>query len=221
MDKPKSQPAALMFAVLAPLCFVLVLVFPQSHAAFQAATAAHPYIMGFVKFALLATTGDILAGKLSGGAFAFPKSALPKAAIWGVIGMMVALTFPLFNNGVMAAQELNLLFGGGNNIITAILTSAVMNLTFGPVMMAFHRVTDTALELRSGGRAASLKAAVAQIDWPGFVGFVVCRTIPFFWIPAHALTFLLPYQYRVFASAFLSIALGLLLAIAKKRGGKK
>lgn len=47
---------------------------------------------------------------------------------------------------------------------------------------------------------------------------IICwlKTCPYFWIPAHTIVFLLPNQYRVLVSAFLSIALGLLLAIAKK-----
>ncbi|MBK5251987.1 MAG: hypothetical protein JJE29_05070 [Peptostreptococcaceae bacterium] len=48
-----------------------------------------------------------------------------------------------------------------------------------------------------------------------FVSFVLAKTIPFFWIPAHTLTFLLPGQYRVLAAAMLSIALGLILTLAK------
>jgi hypothetical protein len=43
------------------------------------------------------------------------------------------------------------------------------------------------------------------------------KTIPFFWIPAHTLTFLLPSEYRVLAAAMLSIALGLILTITKKK----
>jgi len=58
---------------------------------------------------------------------------------------------------------------------------------------------------------------VGTIDWQGFFGFVVAKTIPLFWIPAHTVTFLLPPEYRVLAAAFLSIALGAILAFAKRR----
>jgi len=43
------------------------------------------------------------------------------------------------------------------------------------------------------------------------------KTIPMFWIPAHTITFLLPSEFRVLAAAFLSIALGAILAFAKKK----
>jgi hypothetical protein len=52
------------------------------------------------------------------------------------------------------------------------------------------------------------KAVMGRIDWHGFVSFVVLRTIPLFWIPAHTMTFLLPPEFRVLMAAVLSIALG-------------
>ncbi|MBG0194345.1 hypothetical protein I4O91_15035, partial [Clostridioides difficile] len=49
-----------------------------------------------------------------------------------------------------------------------------------------------------------------------YLGFSVLKTIPFFWIPCHTIVFLFPAEYRVIASAFASIALGLILALANK-----
>ncbi|GAB1473896.1 hypothetical protein MASR2M69_13370 [Bacteroidota bacterium] len=40
--------------------------------------------------------------------------------------------------------------------------------------------------------------------------FVVGKTIPLFWIPAHTITFLLPDTYKVIFAASLSIVLGLI-----------
>lgn len=218
--KTRGSTPALLFAVLVPIGFGLLLVLPASREAFLAATAAHPYLMGFVKFALLATAGEVLAGKIAGGAFRFSAGMPAKAAVWGLIGMMMALLMPVYSGGVLAAQQAGVLPGAGSAVPTAIFTSAIMNLTFGIAMMAFHRVTDTLVEMRCAGGRLSLVEAVARIDWVGFVGFVVCRTLPLFWIPAHAVTFSIPGQFRVFLSAFLSIVLGLILAIAKKRGAK-
>jgi len=39
-------------------------------------------------------------------------------------------------------------------------------------------------------------------------------TIPFFWIPAHTITFLLPGEYRILFAAVLGIVLGVFLAVA-------
>jgi hypothetical protein len=92
-----------------------------------------------------------------------------------------------------------------------------MNLTFAPTMMLTHRMTDTWLDLRYEGKYAGVADVVACIDWNGFVSFVLLKTIPLFWIPAHTVTFLLPPEYRVMMAAMLSIALGAILAFAKKK----
>jgi len=56
-----------------------------------------------------------------------------------------------------------------------------------------------------------------SIDWSRMWNFVFKKTIPFFWIPAHTITFLLPAQYRTAFAALLSVALGILLGIAGKK----
>ena len=92
-----------------------------------------------------------------------------------------------------------------------------MNLFFAPAFMAFHKYTDTYLDLKVARKGAvKIKDITAAIDWDGFVSFIVLKTIPFFWIPAHTVTFLLPGEYRVVVAAFLSIALGAILAFSKK-----
>jgi hypothetical protein len=44
------------------------------------------------------------------------------------------------------------------------------------------------------------------------------KTIPFFWIPAHTITFLLPADFRILFAAILGVALGIILAIADLMG---
>ena len=205
------------FSVLVPAIFAVILSIPATRADFLSLSAAHPYLMGFLKFALLATTGEVLAARFAGGAFAFPKGALMKAAVWGVIGMMMAGLMPVFAGGVVTAQQSGVLPLAGNAFVTALLTSVVMNITFGPVMMAGHRISDTVIDRRMDGKKGGLLEAVRAVDWAGFVGFVALKAIPFFWIPAHTVTFLLPGSYRVFLSAVLSIVLGLLQAVAKRK----
>jgi len=52
------------------------------------------------------------------------------------------------------------------------------------------------------------------INWNIQWHFVFKKTIPFFWIPAHTITFLLPADFQVLFAALLSVMLGLILAIA-------
>jgi len=61
----------------------------------------------------------------------------------------------------------------------------------------------------------SLSRLIATIDWDNLIGFVVVKTIPFFWIPAHTIVFMLPGEYRVLVAAYLSIALGIILSYSK------
>lgn len=85
-------------------------------------------------------------------------------------------------------------------------------------MMAFHRFTELFIDTKyeKNGGKVTLSELVEKNDWHSLVEFSWVKTCPFFWIPAHTIVFMIPTQYRVLASAFLSIALGLLLAIAKK-----
>jgi hypothetical protein len=80
-------------------------------------------------------------------------------------------------------------------------------------------MTDTFIDLRYEQHRTRVGVAhvVAAIDWQGFVSFVLLKTIPFFWVPAHTVTFLLPPEYRVLSAAMLSIALGAILAFARRR----
>jgi len=200
------------------------LVIPATHQLFVSATAAQPYWMGFAKFALLATMGELLAVRIVTGGWQKLPGLLLKILVWGTIGMLIVLMFQVYTSGVAGAVEKRLLWVGDGwlaRLLTAFLTSAVMNLTFGPVFMAAHRISDTWIEARAAGQGLSLAAAIGRIDWPGFFRFVVGKTIPFFWIPAHTITFLLPPEYRVMMAAYLSIALGVILAYARRRAVQK
>jgi hypothetical protein len=54
---------------------------------------------------------------------------------------------------------------------------------------------------------------ITKLDWKVQWNFIFKKTIPFFWIPAHTITFLLPPEFRVLFAALLGIALGIILSI--------
>lgn len=179
---------------------------------------ANPYAGGFIKFALLATMGELLVGRIVKKSWAIPPAFAARVLIWGFLGMIITLIFKVFSGGVSAAIQSGLLPFGESAIATAFFVSALMNLTFAPTMMAFHRFTDAYLDIRFGERKKpTLPELVQKMDFVTFIGFVIKKTIPLFWIPAHTITFLLPPEFRVVVAAYLSIALGLLLAIAKSK----
>lgn len=201
------------------VAFILFVMHPMTHTWFVDTTAAYPYIGGFLKFALLATMGEMLVGRISTGKWKKAPGFLWRVIIWGFLGMVIALIFQIFAGGVNHAFDQGYLIGKENRIFVAFMISLTMNFTFAPTMMAFHRFTDTYLDLKYGEhiQRPSVPQVVQRIDWTGFVGFVLLKTVPFFWVPAHTITFLLPQEYRVLVAALLSIALGLLLTVAKKK----
>ena len=198
---------------------VALLAFPPTHRAFVEITAAHPFLIGFAKFLVLATMGELLALRIVRGRWSAPAGLGYRAVVWGLIGMAIVLVFDVFASGIAAAMSKSLLPGGDSRFAFAFFVSVTMNATFAPAMMLFHRATDTFIELACEQRRVRPGVAdvVAAIDWQGFVSFVLLKTIPCFWVPAHTVTFLLPPEYRVLAAAMLSIALGAILAFARRR----
>ena len=207
-----------IFWTLGIAVIIGILVVPSSHAVFVSFTTQHAYLAGFIKFFILATMGELLAIRIITSDWAVPKGWVYRALVWGFLGMAIVLVFGIFSGGVTSATAQGLLPGKGVTFIWAFLVSALMNMTFGPTMMIFHRFTDTFIDMKyEGEKNIRIGTITKRIDWNGFYSFVVLKTIPFFWIPAHTIVFLLPSEYRVIAAAFLSVALGGILAFAKKK----
>jgi hypothetical protein len=142
--------------------------------------------------------------------------------------MTFVIVFEIFATGVAGAMSKSLLPNITDKVmgqvIFAFFTSTFMNIVFGPTFMLFHRVTDTLIDLGEGSLSKIIKIkladVIAMIDFNGFISFVVLKTIPIFWIPAHTITFMLAPEYRVLMASFLSIAMGGILAFAKRGKAK-
>lgn len=205
------------------LVITISLVIPASQTVFVSATQNHPYWMGFIKFALFATMGEMLANRIVSGNWKRLNGMWLRMIVWGVIGMMIVFMFPLYQSGVTGMVDKGLLVssdGLHGRIFQAFMISAIMNLTFAPVFMAAHRISDTYIDQKFTGGNPTLTGAIQSVDWPGYYSFIVGKTIPFFWIPAHTITFLLPSEFRVIYAAYLSIALGAILAYGRRRVAK-
>ncbi len=193
----------------------------------------HPMVMSFLKFAVLATLGEVIGLRIKTGSYRGTGfGVLPRAVIWGLLGMTIGMAFVIFASGIPVFLEKMGVEGAlevmsqpfsGEKLLVAFSISAAMNLIYAPVMMTLHRITDTHIVL-NGGRVSCLLKPIAfgqimkEMDWGVQWNFVFKKTIPFFWIPAHTITFLMPPEYRVLFAALLGIVLGVLLAIA---GNKK
>ena len=89
-----------------------------------------------------------------------------------------------------------------------------------------HKITDTHIEMNQGSMAClirkiEVKEIMINLNWGVLWGFVFKKTIPLFWIPAHTITFMLPQEMRVLFAALLSIALGIILAVASVMAQKQ
>ena len=190
----------------------------------------HGMLTSFIKFAILATTGELIGLRIQTGKYFKPGfGILPRAIVWGFLGLAINAAFVIFAKGTPAflmymGLELNQ-NTFSNQLLTAFSISASMNLVFAPVMMTFHKITDTHIIQNQGTLKGFLKPIrfseiFENLNWKVQWDFVFKKTIPFFWIPAHTITFMLPPQYRVLFAAILGIVLGVILAFANQKTKK-
>ncbi|MEN8905142.1 MAG: hypothetical protein ABF289_04195 [Clostridiales bacterium] len=199
------------------LIWIVVLVVPVLRDAFIKFTEIHPYIGGFIKFFVLASMGDMLGARILFNEWIFPKGFFFKAIVWGILGIMITLVFTVYIQGTAVAMEMGRLPFNGSTLALAFFGSSVMNLTFGPMMYVYHKFADLYIDAKYENKGKiTVKSLVDKVDWYSIVSFSWLKTCLFIWIPLHTLVFLMPSQYRVLASAFLSILLGVLVAITKK-----
>lgn len=210
----------ILIAILVGIITVSLILIAMS-SWFMSFAASNVLLASAVKFFFLASIGDVIAVFLKEKQWKLPKSFLWKALIWGFIGVVIAMMFQIFPNGVALLQTKGLLPFAGNTFLTALMTSLFLNTIFAPTMMAFHRFTDTYLAHKAKGVRYPISQVLQDANWPGFYKIVIFRTIPLFWIPAHTITFLLPEEYRIVFAAFLGICLGLILSLASSHKKEK
>ena len=219
------------------LCVAVVaalFAIPQTRCAegFNWATAHHPYIMAFFKFAILATLGEMLALRIREGVYNKKGfGVLPRMMVWGFLGMCIAMAMVIFKVGVPAFlgslgwHDAATLFGAAEfswgKLGVAFAVSVLMNSIFAPVMMTFHKCTDIHITDNGGTvrgllRPMKMRDIFAhKVNWDMQWNFVIKKTIPLFWFPAHTITFILPANLQMLFAALLGVALGLILAIKK------
>lgn len=225
-----------LFAALCILFFLPFFIFPDVLSYYEKFNHDHGLIAAFIKFAVLATTGEILGLRIKTGNYCEKGfGILPRMLVWGFIGITIKIAFIIFTTGTPAFLEylgLNITNTSSddglsfNKILVAFCTSLAMNVVYAPVMMTFHKITDTHI-IETGGtikgffKPINFREIFINLNWDVQWNFVFKKTIPFFWIPAHTITFLLPADYQVLFAALLGVALGTILAVANKMEGNK
>lgn len=196
----------------------------------------HGIIMSFIKFAVLATLGEVIGLRIKTGNY-YKKGfgLIPGALVWGVLGISIKMAFVIFAKGVPELLEYAGLEGAVESmqkpvsftrVIVSFSISTLLNVFFAPVFMTFHKITDTHIKMHKGKISAlftkiDFVAILKNIDWKVQWKFVFMKTIPFFWIPVHSVTFLLHPEVRILVAALLGIVLGIILAFAALSGEEK
>lgn len=221
-----------LFLLLVAVLFLPFVLSPDLYAWYKSFNAAHGMIMSFLKFAILSTLGECLGLRISTGVYNRPGfGIIPRMVVWGILGVGINMAMIVFSKGVPQL----LVYMGMTNAVevmaasfcmdkfwVAFCISLGMNGIFAPVFMTFHKITDTHI-LQCNGSVKSLfkpidmTQIITHLNWNVQWNFVFKKTIPFFWIPAHTVTFLLPEEARVLFAALLGVILGILLAVAARK----
>ncbi len=187
--------------------------------------------MSFVKFAVLATLGEVIGLRISLGVYNRKGfGIIPKMIVWGFLGILIHFAFIIFASGtpnVLKDLCLNLSSkNAGIELLKAFSISTFINIIFAPVMMTVHKISDEHIKMTGGtlkGFFSKVKISdiFVNLNWKVMWNFVFKKTIPYFWIPAHTITFMLAPQYRVLMAAVLGIVLGIILAFAASKPDEK
>lgn len=219
----------LIFILGVAVFFAPFFIFSEVFETYYRVNLEHGLLMSFIKFALLATLGEVIGLRIKTGSYHQKGFGLiPRALVWGFLGMTIYMAFAIFSSGTpVLLEKMGLQDAGAilhaelswKKVLVSFSISTALNLFYAPVMMTFHKMTDTHI-LDNGGTLRGFFSPMEfahlfrEINWDVQWNFVFKRTIPLFWIPAQTITFLLPEEYRVLFAAFLGIVLGVLLAIA-------
>ena len=221
--------------------FAPFFIFPALFDHYRSVNHEMPYLLSFAKFFILATLGEIIGLRIRKGGYPLKGfGILPRAIVWGFLGVSIKMAFVIFAEGAPAmlasmgvkfptanpADILNISFFTNFSwlqLLTAFSVGTMLNLFFAPVFMTVHKITDTHI-VQTGGTLRgfftpiNIREIIAGINWRVQWDFVFKKTIPLFWIPAQTLNFLLPAEHRVLVAAFYSIILGIILATAAHKG---
>lgn len=232
MAKYNKLSAILFWGVIV----VVLLPFFLSDSVYQfylKSNSQHPYLLSFIKFAFLATAGEMIASRIKNGQYLVKGFGIfPRAVIWGLFGIWISFMMKTLSVGVPMALKGFGIIGVAEamsgefsalKFLGAFSISLIMNTSYAPVFMTMHKITDIHIANLNGSAKALItpipmgRILSEQIDWKRQWSFVFKKTVPLFWIPAHTITFLLPSSAQVLFAALLSVFLGLILSFATKK----
>ena len=165
---------------------------------YVALVRAWPLPMAMLQFALLGTFGDLLASWLAARRVHWPFDARVlalKLGKWALLAVPIKLAFVGFAGFTDALAAQGWLLDAP--WLRALATSVAINLQFGPLLVLGHRWLNNRITGQRGW--AGIDRSLWSLLW--------------FWVPAHALTFASPADYRIGLAALWSCVLGLILGL--------
>lgn len=225
--------ADLLVLLISALILLPFFIFPDVYQTYRDLNHTFPYTASFIKFAILATFGESLGLRIRTGRYTQKHFGfIPRAIVWGFLGISIKMAFVIFGEGSpMVLKTMGIDFPTANpadvlrqpgfswiKLLAAFSVGTLLNLFFAPVFMTFHRFTDMHIQETGGSLRRFLtpipfKIYFRELDWESMWSFVFKKTIPFFWIPAQTLNFMLPEEMRILVAAFYSIILGVLMSL--------
>ena len=187
---------------------------------YHAFNAAHGMIMSFLKFAVLSTLGEMIGLRISAGVYCRKGfGVLPRMFVWGILGMGINMAMVIFSNGTPAflqylgMQEAPAVFHApglcwAGTLFGALLGGVLPAMVSDALGIAIYGMFLAIIIPQARADSACLKVILAA----------VAMSCCFFWFPAHTITFLLPGNMRVLCAALLGVVLGILLAVAARKG---
>jgi hypothetical protein len=170
----------------------------------------HPFLSGFVQFAVLGTIGEILSIRIRTGRPGLPfgpVKAMLKILGWGLLGVYIKALFLTAGAGIDALVAYGALpaaietpAGTASLIARAFATSVLLNVMLGPSMMILHRLADNGIDCLLGDE---------PMGWRGLDRSMA--TLVWLWIPLHTFTFTQAKEVRIGIAALLSVVLGIVM----------
>lgn len=226
----------LVFVVIIAVVFSPFFLSEEVLNYYKSFNASNGMIMSFIKFAVLATLGEVIGLRIKTGSYNEKGfGIIPRAIVWGVFGLGIKAAFIIFATGtpnflkylgfditpaILGQKEFSVL-----KLLTAFSVSLALNTIFAPIFMTLHRITDAHI-IENKGTIKGFFSPIrfekhfVNLNWKVQWNFVFLKTLPFFWIPAHTVTFMLPTEHRVLFAAILGIFLGVFLAVASIKSKK-
>lgn len=197
----------------------------------------HAMIMGFLQYAILATIGEMLGLRFQSGVYVNRSfGLLPRALVWGTLGLTIVAAIKIFGVGTPPFLDYvgNLeagTFGAAIfspefswlKLLGAFWMAFFMDVFFSPLFMIVFTIYDMHIKQTGGtlkgffSHKVKYSENLQTFNWKVQWRFVFMKTIPFFWIPAHTIMYLLPVEFQVLMSSMLGIVLGIILFLANKK----